>query len=134
MMRNEKKKLDRQYNPMYVQGVRTFMNSASTGPRKFIGAWPDGPDVGGPHKFTNTAAPRFDGTGCWQQHLLVFRAIMKSNGWSPDTASLQLFAHLDGEALKVALLMLDKIRERWKDLVDELSAYYDTPIQSRPLL
>ena len=77
--------------------------------------------MGGPHKFTNTAAPRFDGTGCWQQHLLVFRAIMKSNGWSPDTA------HLDGEALKVALLMLDKIRERWKDLVDELSAYYDTP-------
>ena len=48
---------------------------------------------------------------------------MKSNGWSPDTAALQLFAHLDGEALKVALLMPDKIRERWKDLVDELSAY-----------
>ena len=52
---------------------------------------------------------------------------MKSNGWSPDTVALQLFAHLDGEALKVALLMPDRIRERWKDLVDELSAYYDTP-------
>ena len=128
MMRNEENKfVDRQCNPMYVQGVRTFMNSASTGPRRFGRAWPDGPDVGGPHRFTNTAAPRFDGTGCWQQHLLVFRAIMKSNGWSPDTAVLQLFAHLDGEVLKVALLMPDKIRERWKDLVDELSAYYNTP-------
>ena len=52
---------------------------------------------------------------------------MKSNGWSPDTAALQLFAHLEGEALKVVLLMPDRIRERWKDLVDELSAYYNTP-------
>ena len=52
---------------------------------------------------------------------------MKSNGWSPDTAALQLFAHLDGEALQVALLLPDKIRDRWKDLVDKLSAYYKTP-------
>ena len=52
---------------------------------------------------------------------------MKSNGWSPDTAALQLFAHLDGEALQVALLMPDTIRARWKDLVNELSSYYSTP-------
>ena len=43
------------------------------------------------------------------------------------TASLQLFAHLDGEALYVALLMPDKIRECWKDLVTGLSEYYTTP-------
>ena len=103
------------------------MKSDSTGPQRFGRSWPDGPDVGGPHRFTNTAVPRFDGTGCWQQHLLVFRAITKSNGWSPDTAALQLFAHLDGEALQVALLMPDRIRERWKDFVDELLAYYNTP-------
>ena len=54
----------------------------------------------------------------------MFRAITKSNWWSLDTAALQLFAHLDGEALQVALLMPDRIRERWEDLVDELSAYY----------
>ena len=42
-------------------------------------------------------------------------------------AALQLFAHLDGEALQVALLLPDRIRERWKDFVDELSAYYNTP-------
>ena len=77
MTKNQKNISDRQLNPMCVQGVRTFMNSASTGPRRFGRAWPDGPDVGGPHRFTNTAAPRFDGTGCWQQHLLVFWAIMK---------------------------------------------------------
>ena len=62
MTKNKNKISDRQLNPMCVQGVRTFMNSASTGPRRFGRAWPDGPDVGGPHRFTNTAAPRFDGT------------------------------------------------------------------------
>ena len=83
--------------------------------------------MGEPRRFTNTAILRFDGTGCWQQHLLVLQAITKLNGWSPDTAAPQLFAHLDGEALQVALLLRDKIRECWKDLVDELSAYYKTP-------
>ena len=72
---------------MCVQGVRTFINSASTSPRRFGRAWPDRPDVGGQHRFTNTTAPRFDGTGCWQQHLLVFRAIVKSNGWSQDMSA-----------------------------------------------
>ena len=33
-------------------------------------------------RFTNTAVPRFDGRGCWQQHLLIVQAIVKSNGWS----------------------------------------------------
>ena len=55
--------------------------------------------------FTNTAVPRFDGRGCWQQHLLIAQAIVKSNGWSEATTALQLFTHLDGEALIVALLM-----------------------------
>ena len=75
-MRNEETKfVDRQCNPMYVQGVRTFMNSAPTGARRLGRAWPDGPEVGGTHRFTNTAVPRFDGMGCWQQHLLVFRLL-----------------------------------------------------------
>ena len=63
--------LDKQCNPMYFQGVRTIRKSDSTGPQRFGQPWPDGPDVGGLH--------RFDGTGCWQQHLLVFHAITKSN-------------------------------------------------------
>ena len=103
------------------------MKSDSAGPQGFGQPWPDGPDVSKPQRFTNTAFPRFDGTGCWQQHLLVFQAITKSNGWSPDTAALQLFAHQNGKALQVALLLPDKIRDRWKDLVDKLSAYYKTP-------
>ena len=77
--------------------------------------------------FTNTAVPRFDGTGCWEQHLLVFQAIVKSNGWSSDTAALQLVAHLDGEALQVALLVLSRNKEGWREIADELSAYYNTP-------
>ena len=123
----KKKNLDKQCNPMYFQGVRTISKSDSTGPQRFGRSWPNKPNVGGLHRFTNTAVPRFDGTGCWEQHLLVFQAITKSNGWSADTAALQLFAHLDGEALQVALLMPDRIRERWKDFVDELSAYYNAP-------
>ena len=122
-----KKNLDKQCNPMYAQGVRSIVKSDPTGLQRFGRSWPDGPDGGGPRRFTNTAVPRFDGTGCWQQHFFVFEAITKSNRWSPDTAALQLFAHLDGEALQVALLMPDRIRERWKDLVNELSTYYNTP-------
>ena len=112
---------------MYFEGVRTIRKSDSDGPQRFGQPWPDGPDGSGPHIFTNTAVPRFDGTRCWQQHLLVFQAIAKSNRWSPDTAALQLFAHLDGETLQVALLMPDRTRECWRDLADELLAYYNTP-------
>ena len=68
---------------------------------------------GGGGRFTNMAVPRFDVGGCWQQHLQIVQAIVKSNGWSEGTAALQLFAHLDGEALNVALLMLEEEREKW---------------------
>ena len=115
----EKKCLDKRCNPMYFQGVRTIRKSNSTGPQRFGQPWPDPID--------SPIQPSRGLTGCWQQHLLAFQAITKSNGWSPDTAALQLFAHLDGEALQVALLLPDRIRECWKDLVDELSAYYNTP-------
>ena len=33
--------------------------------------------------------------GCWQQHLQIVHAIVKSNGWSEGMAALHLFAHLD---------------------------------------
>ena len=75
-------------------------------------------------RFTNTAVPRFDGAGCWQQHLQIVQVIVKSSGWS---AALQPFAHLDGEALHVALLMPKGEREKWKDLSNGLSDYYNSP-------
>ena len=74
--------------------------------------------------FTNTAVPRFDGGGCWQQHLQIVQAIVKSNGWSEGMAPLQLFAHLDGEALNVALLMPVAERDKWEDLSNGISEYY----------
>ena len=43
------------------------------------------------------------------------------------TAALQLFAHLDGEALNVALLMPVEEREKWEDLSHGLSECYDSP-------
>ena len=52
---------------------------------------------------------------------------MKSNGWSEATAALQLFAHLDGEALDVALLMPVEEREQWEDLSNGPLEYYNSP-------
>ena len=78
-------------------------------------------------RFTNTAVPRFNGDSCWQQHLQIFQAIMKSNGWMDETAALQLFAHLNGEALNLALLMPEGERAVWKGLSHGLSDYYNSP-------
>ena len=54
---------------------------------------------------TTTKAPRFDGTTSWEQYHQVFEAIVRSNGWDNDTAALQLFSHLLGDALNVAHLV-----------------------------
>ena len=59
-------------------------------------------------KFTNTALPVFSGVEGWYQHIHIVQAIVKSNGWPDETAALQLFVHLKGEALDVALLLKKK--------------------------
>ena len=76
-------------------------------------------------RFTNTALPVFSGAECWFQHFHIVQAIVKSNGWSEETAALQLFAK--GEALNVALLLTKEKRESWTGLVSGLSAYYQSP-------
>ena len=78
-------------------------------------------------RFTNTALPVFSGAECWFQHFHIVQAIVKSNGWSQETAALQLFAHLKGEALNVDLLLPRERRESWTGLVKGLSAYYRSP-------
>ena len=45
-----------------------------------------------------TKVPRLDGTISWEQYHQVFEAIVRSNGWDNDTAALQLFSHLEGDA------------------------------------
>ena len=78
-------------------------------------------------RFTNTALPVFSGAECWYQHIHIVQAIVKSNGWSDETAALQLFAHLKGEALNVALLLTKEKWESWTGLMCGLSAYYQSP-------
>ena len=78
-------------------------------------------------RFTNTALPVFSGAECWFQHFHIVQAIVKSNGCPEETAALQLFAHLKGEALNVALLLTREKRESWTGLVSGLSAYYQSP-------
>ena len=78
-------------------------------------------------KFTNTALPVFSGAEGWYQHIHIVQAIVKSNGWPEETAALQLFVHLKGEALNVALLLTKEERESWTGLVGGLAAYYQSP-------
>ena len=54
---------------------------------------------------TTTKVPRFDGTTSWEQYHQVFEAIVRSYGSDNDTAALQLFSHLEGDALNVAHLV-----------------------------
>ena len=78
-------------------------------------------------RFTNTALPVFSGAECWFHHFHIVQAIVKSNGWPEETTALQLFAHLKGETLNVALLLTREKRESWTGLVSGLSAYYQSP-------
>ena len=76
---------------------------------------------------TTTIVPRFDGTTSWEQYHQVFEAIVRSNGWDNDTAALQLFSHLKGDALNVAHLV-PLARRLWRSgLVDALTAHYGSP-------
>ena len=52
--------------------------------------------------------------------------IVSSNGWDNDTAALQLFSHLEGDALNVALLVPLPRRLSRTGLVGALSAHYGT--------
>ena len=78
-------------------------------------------------RFTDTELPVFSGVEGWYQHIHLVQAIVKSNGWPDETAALQLFVHLKGEALDVALLLNKKERESWTGLVRGLVAYYQSP-------
>ena len=77
--------------------------------------------------FTTTKVPRFDGTTSWEQYRHVCYAIVRSNGWDNDTAALQLFSHLEGDALNVALLVPLSRRLSRTGLVDALTAHYGSP-------
>ena len=73
---------------------------------------------------TTTKVPRFDGTTSWEQYHQVFEAIVRSNGWDNDTAALQLFSHLEGDALNAAHLVLLARRLSRSGLVDALTTHY----------
>ena len=76
---------------------------------------------------TTTKVPRFDGTTSWEQYHQVFEAIVLSKGWDNDTAALQLFSHLEGDALNVAHLVPLARRLSRSGLVDALTAHYGSP-------
>ena len=77
--------------------------------------------------FTTTKVPRFGGTTSLEQYQQVFDAKVLSNGWGNETAALQLFSQLEGDALNVALLMPMSRRLSRMGLVDALSAHYGSP-------
>ena len=71
--------------------------------------------------------PRFGGTTSWEEYRQVFDAIVLSNGWDDATSVLQLLSHLEGDALKVALLVPMSRRKSITGMVDALSAHYGLP-------
>ena len=76
---------------------------------------------------TTTKVPQFDGTISWEQYHQVFEAIVRSNGWDNDTAALQLFSHLEGDALNVAHLVPLARRLSRSGSVDALTTHYGSP-------
>ena len=78
-------------------------------------------------RFTSTPVPRYAGGSNWDPYREVFEAIVCSNGWDDVTAALQLIAHLDGEALNVALLVPEAQHILSRVLLKTLSAHYDDP-------
>ena len=52
---------------------------------------------------------------------------MCSNGWDEVTAALQLLSHLDGDVLKVALLVPKSQRTVPEFLINSLSDHYNSP-------
>ena len=78
-------------------------------------------------RFTSTPVPRYAGGSNWDQYREVFEAIVCSNGWDEVTASLQLVAHIDGEALNVSLLVPESQRVLPGVLLKTLSAHYASP-------
>ena len=57
----------------------------------------------------------------------MFEAIVRSNGWDNDTAALQLFSHLEGDALNVTHLVPLAQQLSRSGLVDALTAHYGYP-------
>ena len=77
--------------------------------------------------FTSTKIPRFAARTSWEQYKQVFDTIVSSNGWDNNTVGLQLFSHLEGDALNVALLVPLSRRLSRTGLVGALSAHYGSP-------
>ena len=57
--------------------------------------------------FISTKVLKFAGATSWERYRQVFDTIVQSNGWDDATAALQLLSHLEGDALNVALLVLE---------------------------
>ena len=63
--------------------------------------------------FTSTPVPRYSGKSNWEQYREIFEANVCSNGWDDVTAALQLLSHLDGDALNVALLVINSLSDHY---------------------
>ena len=78
-------------------------------------------------RFMSTPVPRYSGKSNWEQYREIFEGIVCSNGWDDVAATLQLFSHLDGDALNVALLVPESRRVVPGFLIKSLSGHYNSP-------
>ena len=104
-----------------IQGFQKDLEEAKAESRYFR-AKRSGNPVVNPNRprFTSTPVPRYAGGSNWDQYREVFEAIVCLNGWDEVTAALQLIAHLDGEALNVALLVPEAQRILPGDVIENV--------------
>ena len=74
--------------------------------------------------FTSTKVPMFSGVTSWDHYRQVLDVIVRSNGLDDATVAIQLLFHLEGNALNVALLVLDVKRATRAGLVGALTEHY----------
>ena len=116
-MKKKKKSLVEDSGPIDLERVRT-MGKSDLAISQMLGQ--PGQNGSRPRIFTNTAVRDSTEQGAGN-----------STCWSSDTAALQLVAHLDGEALQVALLVLNRNREGWRDIADAAGLKMLTDVRGR---
>ena len=78
-------------------------------------------------RFMSTPVPRYSGKSNWEQYREICEGIEFLNGWGDVAAALQLFSHLDGDALNVALLVPESRPVVPGFFIKSLSDHYNSP-------
>ena len=80
-----------------------------------------------PAAFRTTKVHKFSGSTIWDQYRQAFDTIVSLNGWDDATVALQLLSHVEGDALNMALFVLEATRVTRIGLVGAQTDHYGSP-------